>query len=180
MQDGVLTSETGVPAVETTTHALIYVDMTGGHDTGIAVVNPGNASIRLTVTAFNTDGVTPAGNGASSMDLAAKGHAAAFAYQMIDGLPDEFQGVLDLSCSAPFSPLTLRALNNSRGDFLMTTFPIADVTRAAPAPLVFPQIVNGGGYESEIILLNASGAASTVTIHYLDNDGKAMAIGRWK
>ncbi len=46
----------------------------------------------------------------------------------------------------PFAALTMRSLNNERNDFLLTTFPTADVNWAAPAPIVFPQPVAGGGF----------------------------------
>jgi hypothetical protein len=71
-----------------------------------------------------------------------------------------FTGVLEISSIRPFAAVTLRSLNNGRGDFLMTTFPVADGARAAPSPIVFPQIADGGGYSTQFILLSATGAAS--------------------
>jgi hypothetical protein len=106
------------------------------------------------------------------------GHDARFAGQLVAGLPEGFTGVLDLSSPAPFTALTLRSLTNGRGDFLVTTFPIADVTQPPPAPLIFPQIADGGGYQTQIILLSTSGAASMITVSYLGNDGSPIAVGR--
>jgi hypothetical protein len=45
-------------------------------------------------------------------------------------------------------------------DYLITTFPVADVNQKAPFPIVFPQIADGGGYVTQFILLNTSGASS--------------------
>ncbi len=177
-QGNVLVTESGVPAVTATTHARIYVDKSGGHDTGLAVANPGNSGMRITATAFQPDGVTPAGNAPGTIDLSPMGHLARFAGQFIDDLPVGFTGVLDLSSTSPFVALTLRSLMNARGDFLVTTFPIADANQPAPAPLVFPQIADGSGYQSQIILLSTGGPAATITVNYLGNDGNPVAIGR--
>ena len=59
---------------------------------------------------------------------------------------------------------------NERNEFLMTTFPVADMNLAAPSPLVFPQIADGGGYITEIVLLGSGQAAST-TLDYYDEKG---------
>jgi hypothetical protein len=107
--------------------------------------------------------------------LSAKGHAAAFANQFIQGLPEGFTGVLDISSTAPFAALTLRSLVNERNDFLMTTFPIADMTRTAPSPIVFPHIVDGGGYVTQFILLSPGGAAST-TLSLYDESGAPLDL----
>ncbi len=176
----VLVTESGVAATTATTHARIYLDLTGGHDTGLAVVNPGSAPLRITATAYELDGVTPAGNGPGMVDLAPLGHAAKFAWQFIAGLPEGFTGVLDLRSDDPFAALTLRSLYNERRDFLITTFPVADANQAPPGPLIFPQIADGGGYQTQVILLSTSGAASTVTVSYLGNDGSHITVGQRK
>jgi len=176
-QRGILVTESGVPAATATTHARIYVDMSAGHDTGLAVANPSSSNMRITATAFQSDGITRAGNGPGTLDLAPLGHDSRFAGQLITGLPAGFTGVLDLLSPVPFTALTLRSLYNARGDFLITTFPIADVNKAATAPLIFPQIADGGGYRTQIILLSTSGTTSAVTVRYLGNDGSPIAVG---
>jgi len=40
----------------------------------------------------------------------------------------------------------MRSLSNERQEFLTALFPIADMTREAHFPIIFPQIANGGGY----------------------------------
>jgi hypothetical protein len=174
-QSGTLVTETGVPAVIPTLRARIYVDKSGGHDTGLAIANSGNSGIRITATAYQPDGVTRAGSGQGMVDLASMGHDAKFAGQVIPDLPAGFTGILDLSSSAPFAALTLRSLRNERGEFLITTFPIADVEQLPPTPLIFPQIADGGGYETQIILLSPGGSA-TATLSCYGDDGKALPV----
>jgi hypothetical protein len=92
-------------------------------------------------------------------------------------LPPEFTGVLDISSTTPFAALTLRSLMNENDDFLITTFPVADMNQPAPSPIVFPQLADGGGYVTQFILLGTSGASSA-TISYFDNDGTPLAVGK--
>ncbi len=68
-------------------------------------------------------------------------------------------------------PGVTRELNNERNDFLVTTFPLADVDRTAPSPAVFPQIADGGGFVIEFILLDA-GAGSKTTLSFFANKGR--------
>jgi hypothetical protein len=71
----------------------------------------------------------------------------------------------------------MRSLDNERDEFLATLFPAADMTRDAPAPLVFPQIADGGGYVTQFILIGAGGA-SNITLNFYDNDGNPLAVGK--
>ncbi len=176
-QGNIQVTESGVPAATPTTHARIYVDQSENHGTGVAIANPGTAEISVALQTFLADGTTPAGAGPASVSLGGYGHVAAFVPQLVSGLPPDFRGVLDISSPLPFVALTLRSLNNSRGDFLLTTFPIADTTRPAPAPLIFPQIAGGGGYLTEFILLSAGKSANTV-VSFHGEDGSALAIAK--
>jgi hypothetical protein len=173
----ILITESGVSAATPTTHARIYVDLSEGHDTGLAIANPGSASASINLTAFQSDGVTGIGTSGSPLLLSANGHSAKFADQFVAGLPAGFRGVLDISSATPFAALTMRSLINERNDFLLTTFPVADANKAAPFPVVFPHIVDGGGFKTQFILLGANGASST-TLSFYDNEGSPSAIGK--
>jgi hypothetical protein len=173
----VLVTESGVPSASGTTHARIYVDLSGNHNTGLAIVNVNSAPATIIINAFQADGVTGIGLSNVPLLLSAYGHNSEFAGQYIAGLPDGFTGILDISSTTPFAALTVRSLMNENNDYLITTFPVADVTQPAPSPIVFPQIADGGGYTTQFILLGASGASST-TINYFDNNGVPLAVGR--
>ncbi len=175
--EGILVSESGIPAAVSTTHARVYVDLSRSHDTGLAIANPASTSANITIRAYEADGVTPIGTSQGLLQLPGNGHSARFATELVPGLPAGFTGMLDITSATPFAALTLRSLNNERNDFLMTTFPIADANRAAPSPVVFPQIADGGGFVTEVILLNAGGA-SKATVSFFDNEGKPLAVGK--
>lgn len=166
-QGGFLVTESGVPAVTPTTHARIYIDQSEGHSTGLAIVNADNSPITTNLTAYKMDGSTSVGSYALPGE---KRHEAKFVSQFISGLPDGFTGVLDISSPSPFAAVTLRSLINGRGNFLLTTFPVADAAQPAPAPIIFPQIAYGGGYITEFVLLSVGGPAST-TLSFYNEDG---------
>jgi C-terminal processing protease CtpA/Prc len=178
-QEGILVTESGIPAAALTTHARIYVDHSGNRGTGLAIANPANSELNVTLMAYEKDGNTPAGNAGDPLILQKSGHTARFVSQMISGLPAEFSGVLDISSSSPFIALTLQSLTNSRGDFLLTTFPIADATQPAPAPIVFPQIADGGGYLTRFVFIAAGAPAGAELTFYADN-GTLLAVGSSK
>jgi hypothetical protein len=157
--------------------ALVFVDLTEGHDSGLAIANAGSSAAQVTVRAYQTDGTGPVSGGSTTVDLQGNGHRAAFARQWITGLPAGFRGLLEISSPTQFAALTLRSLVNPRGDFLLTTFPVADMTRPAPAPMVFPQIADGGGYKTQFILLS-SGEAASVTLSLFAEDGSPLAVAK--
>jgi photosystem II stability/assembly factor-like uncharacterized protein len=167
--EDVLVSESGIPSAAATTHARVYVDLSENHNTGLAIANVENGNADISIHAFHSDGITEAGISQGPILLPDNGYIAAFADQFVEVLPEDFTGVLDIVSTTPFAALTLRSLLNERHDFLMTTFPVADATRPAPSPIVFPQIADGGGYITEFILISSGQAASTTLLFYDEN-----------
>jgi Leucine-rich repeat (LRR) protein len=174
---GTLVTESGIPSTTPTTHARVFIDTSSGHNTGLALGNPGNAPLNIALAAFQLDGSTQTGTSKGPVPLDSKGHAAKFVDQLINGLPVNFQGVLDIVSASPFAALTLRSLVNERDKFLLTTFPVADMNAAAPFPIVFPQIADGGGFTTQFILLSA-GAPSATTTSLFGDAGTPLAVGK--
>jgi hypothetical protein len=172
---GVLVTESGIPPATPTTHAHIYIDQSGGHSTGLALASPSSVPFQVSVTAFQPDGTIQVGSG--TLNLKGNGHDAKFINELIPSLPLGFTGVLDVSSPVPFVALTLRSLTNSRGDFLLTTFPVADANVAAPVPVVFPQIADGGGFRTQFIMLNTAGS-TTATLNLFSDDGSALGFSK--
>jgi hypothetical protein len=167
--ENILVSESGIACASSTKHARVYVDLSGNHNTGLAIANLADTKASVAIQAFQCDGVTEIGTSQAPLALDANGYSAGFANEFISGLPAGFTGLLDISSSTSFAALALRSLNNERNDFLMTTFPVADAYHSAPSPIVFPQVVDGGGYETEFILIGAGEAASTILRFYDEN-----------
>lgn len=60
-------------------------------------------------------------------------------------------------------------------EFLVTTFPIADMTATVSSPVVFPQIADGAGISTQFVLMNA-GDASESTISLFSNGGSPLGV----
>ena len=171
---GILITESGIPSSTLTTRARIYVDKSGGHNTGLALADASGVPRTFQFSVTNSDGTTQVAN----ISLPANGHTARFADQLLSGLSNGFQGVMDITSNVPFAALTLRSLNNARGDGLLTTFPTADLTRPAPSPVIFPQIADGGGYSTQIILINSTSGASSAAVSFFGESGSPLPVGK--
>jgi hypothetical protein len=166
---GILVMESSVPSAVPATYARIYIDNSTNHETGLSVAALGNKEATMILRAYQSDG-TSAGVGPTIIQLSANGHRSAFINQLIAGLPSGFTGILDLQSSTPFAALTLRSLLNSRNDFLISAYPIADFAGPAPAPIVFPQIAAGEGYQTELLFLN-TGNETDAILNCVGDDG---------
>ena len=174
VQQGIVVNEAGVPAATPTTRARLYVDNSGGHDTGIAIANPRDTGAAISLRVYEMDGKTTVSEPAS-FSLDPRGHRANVARDLVSGLPAGFRGLMEVSSPTPFVALTLRALINSRGELLFATFPNADLTRPAPAPVIFPHLADGGGFRTEFILLGPITPAQT-TLRLFGQDGKPLDV----
>ncbi len=175
-ESGVLIAESGIAPATPTTHARIYVEISDTHDTGLALVNPAaEPAQQIRLSAYQLDGSTPAGIRPEPITLGALSHFADYVSQRIAGLPSNFHGVVDITSDSPFVAMTVRSLINERGEFLFTTFPVADMNQPAPSPIVIPQIVDGGGFTTEIILLSP-GASSVATVSFFGDAGAPISL----
>jgi photosystem II stability/assembly factor-like uncharacterized protein len=198
VQNGVTVNETGIPATAPTTRARIFIDYRSGAkavpgrpdagkvdiDTGIAIVNYSTVMANLTFILRDMNGMLLA-NGHGTMGPRA--HIAKFIEQIKDVAPDfaspadfplsvEF-GSLEISCDQPFSILALRMVTNQRKETFFTTTPIADLTQTpGSGPLYFPQLADGGGYTTSLVLLNTSAEIETGSFQVFDDSGAPLVI----
>jgi serine/threonine protein kinase len=176
IRDGILVTETGIPSVAPTTHARMFLDTSVGRNTGVAIGNPGNVPLNLSLQVYQMDGTTRAGMTNGPITLEANGHAASFVDQLISGLPSGFRGVLDITAESPFAATTYRSLMNERGEILLTALPVADLNQPPPSPILFPHVADGDGFSTQFILLNGSGPSSS-TLSFYSETGAPLAVG---
>jgi len=73
-----------------------------------------------------------------------------------------FKGVLRASTTNPvISVLGVRSRWNERGDFIFTTTPATNENAPAGSQLMFPHIVNGGGYSTQFIMFSGTPSQPT-------------------
>jgi len=174
-EGGALVSQAGVPAAPKTTSARLFIDVATtplSRNTGIALVNTEVTQAVITATLVGIDGTTRN----TSITLGAKQHTSKFISELITNLPVDFQGALTLTSNVPVSPLTLRLTVNQRGETIFSTLPVADLRNPSSGPLFIPQIVDGDGYQTQIILVNTGGGNGTVRINFFDQAGNRVTM----
>jgi hypothetical protein len=192
-QNGVTVSEAGVPASPPTTHARIFIDLrndalvvpgrsnsgTVDINTGISIVNCGTDTANISYTLYDANSTPIA---ASMGTLSVNRHFAKFIDQFneVAGFvpPSDFHfGSLDIVSDQPVSIIALRMTISQRGEALFTTTPVADYSQPSVSdPIYFPQIADGAGYTTSLILLNTSGSTQRGTIQLIDDSGNPFVV----
>jgi Bacterial Ig-like domain (group 3) len=170
-----LVSQAGVPNSPQTTSARMYVEVASAplnRNTGIAMVNRNATASTLNLALDGLDGSTRT----STLTLGPNEHAAKFITELFTGLPADFRGVLNIASSQPDSFLTLRLTINERGETIYSTLPVADLNNPPTGIQILPQIVNGGGYKTQTIVLSTSTGPGDVFINFFDETGQSVPL----
>jgi sugar lactone lactonase YvrE len=170
---GILVSQAGVAAAEPIASGRIFVDESGTQ-TGIALVNPSDRTASATLTLRDSAGREVE---KKTLSLSAGEHLARYVYQLFAPVPAGFYGTLSFESDQRLAAITLRESRNAQNEPLYTTLPVADLAApASAATLVFPQIAAGGGYTTQVILVNTSGSRASGSIRFTDSAGAPLAL----
>ena len=175
--NGVLVSETGVPATPALTTGRIYAEVAGVVNTGLAIANPNNSDASITFLYTDAAG---ADLGSGSITIPANRQSAQFLNEPgLNTFPGStFQGTFSFTSSVPIGVVALRSYINEHGDFLMSTLPVIDTSVAAnTGTLVLPHFADGGGWVTQILLVNPTDTAMTGTVQYTNYSGANVTVG---
>ena len=170
-----LSSEAGVPNAVETTLSRLFVERAADplpRDTGVAIVNRNSVEAQVTLTLQSVDGSTLSG----SLTMPPNGHVARFISELFPGLPAQYQGVLTMTSTVPLAAMTLRQTFNQRSEPIYSTLPVADLTHLPEGPMYIPQVANGGGYQTQLILINTSSSTSLVEIEFFNDHGTNISL----
>jgi hypothetical protein len=168
-----LNFEAGVPAAHALRRGVIFGVNDTAHRSVLALANrgPGTASIQLQT--YRTDGSVPVPP--KTISLGPHQHLARFLDELIPELPDDFEGKVILESTSPIFVITLRTLVNVSGAFLMTAMPVMDLDQTLSSTVsYFPQLVDGGNFSTEYLLLNTD--AATARLQFFNLDGQPLAV----
>jgi len=171
-QNNVLVTEAGVQASPLLQSGRIYAEVNGPVNTGLAIANPN--SLPATISFFFTNSSGNFGNGTTT--IPANGQIAAFLNQSPFNGGSSVSGAFTFNSSAPIAVIALRGLTNERGEFLITTLPVADLTAADLGTLVFPDFADGGGWTTQVVLVNRGDSVLTGTVQFLNPSGAAATV----
>src|SRR5437867_1497425 len=173
-QNGILVSEASAPAMP-----LISSGRIDALNTAIAIANPNAQAVTLN---FYFTGVAGNNFGQGSTILPPNSQVAAFLDQPPSGANRESQATFTFISALPVSALALRGITNERGDFLMTTLSVVDISNgpdafSVPAPAqTIAQFVDGGGWATEIVLINPLNKAISGSIQAFNPDGQPAFV----
>jgi hypothetical protein len=73
--------------------------------------------------------------------------------------------------------VALRGFTNERGEFLITTLPVRDLSLTTfPGPAVLPHFADGGGWTTDLLLVNATDSPQNGTIHFVNQSGAPVVL----
>lgn len=165
-------TEAGVAAASETTLARIFVDNVGT-STGVAIANPASQSAEVTFRLLDRYGALL---DTATRTVAARNHVARFAHELFPGLSNSFTGLIEISSNQAAAVIALRLTGNSRGEQVLTTLPVADLTRLTSATsMTFPHVVNGQGFSTRLLLINtAIGRTAAGQLSFYESSGAGM------
>jgi hypothetical protein len=169
-------AETAIAASAPVTQGRIYVEVRNAVNTGVAIANPNPTA--ATVNFYLSDGD---GNLLHSGQTRIDGNGQVTAF--LDQQPFAPSQTGDLpsarsftfTSSVPVAVTALRGYTNQRSEFLMTTQVVAAIDAATTDPIAFPHFAAGGGFSTEIMLVNPTDAEISGTIVILGDAGTSNA-----
>jgi hypothetical protein len=180
MNNGVTVSQAGVPSVAASTAFRMYEiecgDYPGQIQTGVAITNPSNVTANVTLDLTDLSG-TETGM-STQLTIAPGGQTSHFMQELISGIPYPFHGVIRISSNTPIAVVGLRGDYNTRGDFIITTaMPTDETAPPSNAQLIYPHLVDGGGYTTEFVVYSgAGGTIGSGVLHFFSQNGQTMSL----
>jgi len=172
--NGQTTTDTAVPPLGLLRHARFFVERTAKTDTGVAIAAPFlAASVTLQLRA--ADGSLAA---TSTLELSTGAQVARFAAELFPNFifPADFRGTITLTGTQPVTAVTLRTAINDASEFLMTTLPVADLDVLQGSAAYLPHFADGGGFQTDVILLNSGSTPITGALDFRALDGTPQTL----
>jgi hypothetical protein len=156
---GVTVSQAGIGSMATGKAFRMYAEIgsNGAIQSGVAVTNPSSSEAKIDFELTSLDGISTGLTGA--IVVPGLGQRALFLNQIPGfGALTEYKGILRISSAAQsgIAVIGLRSRSNERNDFLVTTTPAVDESTPLHPTVVFPHIVDGGGYTTQFITFSGT------------------------
>src|SRR5881628_1368915 len=171
-------AQAGVLPTDLTTDATLFVSANGrlSRNLGVAMTNPGSTEANITLKLRREDGSVI---GMKSITLPTKRQVASFVTELFAGessVPRDFTGSLEVTSNIPVGIAGMRF----RGE-QFSTLPITNLSSPTPVPVLAPEVggpgavllahfVAGGGWTTEIVIVNTGTAPLTVRVDLFKQD----------
>src|SRR5215510_417694 len=172
-QNDILTSEAGVAASSLIQSGRVYAEIGGPVNTGLAIANPNSQPATVSFYFVLHDDIDIFARGSTT--ILPNGQVSKFLNESPFNGPSHsgplvaFRGTFTFSSSVPIAVIALRGTTNERGEFLITTLPVVDLDAPSPAgTIAIPHFANGGGWKTQIVLVNPGDRALAGTVQFFD------------
>jgi glucose/arabinose dehydrogenase len=175
--NGITISTTGSGAVPPAADFDVYAQIDNGNsiETGVAIANPSSEPVEVKYELIRLDGSHAGLAGQISIGPHAQNVSFVSELPGASDLSLPFQGVLHLASSGSITALAIRGRYNERGEFLLSTTPPTDAAAMAGNETFIPQVVDGGGYSTEIVLYDLQGGKRVSgNIYFFDQSGQPV------
>lgn len=173
-QNGGTVTEAAVPASPLLRNGRIHAQVSGNVRTGLAIANRAAeaASLSFYFTSAAGGDTVP-----RSETLAAGAQISAFLDQSPYGGAGSIDGTFTFTSTVPVAAVALRGTTNERSEFLITPLPVVDLASGPEESLLFPHFADGGGWTTEILLVNPTDTASSGSLQFF-SQGSATESGQ--
>ena len=162
--NGILASEAGVPASAPVREGRIFAETAGPVRTGLALANPNDTAATIAFFFTNTEGID---FGHGTFTLGPREQIARFLDEGPFNGGSAIEGTFTFTADLPVAVIALRGFVNERSEFLMTTLPVAPLAVPTTATVYFPHFAAGGGWTTQVILVNPTHAPISGNVQFL-------------
>src|SRR5262249_29988046 len=140
-------------------------------NTGLALANPNNQTAMVSFYFTNADG---ANLREGSVMLSPNQQIAAFLNEAPFNGATPFLGTFTFTSTVPVATIALRGTRNERGDFLMTSLPIAELGQTVARTTRIAHFASGAGWSTQVVLVNPSNDVINGTVDFIGSIGQMI------
>jgi hypothetical protein len=167
---------------ETTQAFYVSTNANLSRDLGLAIVNPGNSAANLVLTLQNDTGKVVA---TKALTLNARQQTSQYISQLFSNRPEiaDFNGTVIIESSTPVSMVGLRFRGQNFSTIPLinlgtaSAVPVRETGIGGPSAAILPQFATGGGWASQIVLLNHDySKPHVVRMDFFNQDGTPLTV----
>jgi hypothetical protein len=146
--------------------------------TSFSLSNPSDTPTDVTLKLVRLDGTSTGLS--TTFTLAPHGHISNYVHRLagFSGMPNPFQGVMLVHATGPgVVAFGMRGRLSENGTFVGTTTGPIKENPGSGTTVIFPHVLDGGGYGTRFILLaDSSGTGTSGTLNFANENGDAVPL----